>query len=258
MAAHLPVPAEGWKVAWITGASSGIGRALALALARSGVTVAASARSADTLAGLAAEYPLIKSYPCDVTDAFAMQAAAERISADAGPIDLVILNAGTWYPVDLKTFDPEMFRKTLDVNFLGVVRGIAAVLPGMRERRRGQIAIVSSVAGYRGLPKAGAYGPSKAALINLAESLRPDLADLGITLSLVNPGFVATPMTAVNDFPMPFMVETDDAARRIIRGLASGRFEVAFPWQLVSILKIARVLPYGLFFWLLNRGVRGR
>ena len=248
--------AASWQVAWVTGASSGIGRALTLQLAASGVKVAASARSVEALAALATENPLIRAYPCDVTDKLGSAAVADRIAADLGPIDLVILNAGAWYPVDLKSFDPEMFQKTFDVNFLGVVRGIAAVLPGMRSRRSGQIAIVSSVAGYRGLPKAGAYGPSKAALINLAESLRPDLADLGITLSLVNPGFVATPMTAVNDFPMPFMVATDDAARRIVRGLASGRFEVAFPWQLVAILKVARVLPYWLYFWLLNRGVR--
>ena len=245
-----------WQIAWITGASSGIGKAVALELAGAGVKVAASARSVDALKALATENPLIKAYPCDVTDSAAMATAASQIAAELGPIDLVILNAGTWFPVDLKNFDPAMFQKTFDVNFLGVVRGIAAVLPGMRERRRGQIAIVASVAGYRGLPKAGAYGPSKAALINLAESLRPDLADLGITLSLVNPGFVATPMTAVNDFPMPFMIETNDAARRIVKGLASGRFEVAFPWQLVSILKIAQVLPYWLYFWLLNRGVR--
>ena len=247
-----------WQIAWITGASSGIGKAVALELAGAGVKVAASARSVDALKALATENPLIKAYPCDVTDSAAMATAASQIAAELGPIDLVILNAGTWFPVDLKNFDPAMFQKTFDVNFLGVVRGIAAVLPGMRERRRGQIAIVASVAGYRGLPKAGAYGPSKAALINLAESLRPDLADLGITLSLVNPGFVATPMTAVNDFPMPFMIETNDAARRIVKGLASGRFEVAFPWQLVSILKIARVLPYWLYFWLLNLGVRRR
>ncbi len=244
-----------WKVAWITGASSGIGRELALLLARSGVRVAATARSAEKLAELAALQSGILAFPADVTDRTALAAAVARIERELGPIDLAILNAGTWEPVTLDTFEPAIFERTMNVNFLGVVGSLAPVLPGMRARRAGRIAIVASVAGYRGLPKAGAYGSSKAALISLAESLQPELERAGIGLSIVNLGFVATPLTAGNDFPMPFMIKPEDAARRIIRGLVRGRFEIAFPWQLVSILKLARLLPTSLFFALIRRGV---
>ncbi len=244
-----------WKVAWITGASSGIGRELALLLARSGVRVAATARSAEKLAELGALQSGVLAFPADVTDRTALAAAVARIERELGPIDLAILNAGTWEPVTLDTFEPAIFERTMNVNFLGVVGSLAPVLPGMRARRAGQVAIVASVAGYRGLPKAGAYGSSKAALISLAESLKPELERAGIGLSVVNPGFVATALTARNDFPMPFMIKPEDAARRIIRGLVRGRFEIAFPWQLVAILKLARLLPTSLFFALIRRGV---
>jgi NAD(P)-dependent dehydrogenase (short-subunit alcohol dehydrogenase family) len=244
-----------WKVAWITGASSGIGRELALLLAHRGVNVAVTARSAGKLDALAAGQPGILAFPADVTDDAAMRAIVPRIVATMGAIDLAVLNAGTWEPVAASALDPAVFARTMDVNYLGVVRSLAAVLPVMQERRAGRIAIVSSVAGYRGLPKAGAYGPSKAALISLAESLAPELGQAGIGLSLVNPGFVATPLTAKNDFPMPFMIAPEDAARRIVRGLERGRFEIAFPWQLVTILKLARILPYPLFLALVRRGI---
>jgi short-subunit dehydrogenase len=146
----------------------------------------------------------------------------------------------------------------LDVNYLGVVNALAACLPAMKGRGHGQIAWMASVAGYRGLPKAAAYGPGKAALINLAESLKVDLERLGIILSVINPGFVRTPMTAGNDFPMPFLMEPEDAARRTIAGLKAGRFEIAYPRRFAALLKVGRVLPYWLYFWLIRTFIAGK
>jgi NAD(P)-dependent dehydrogenase (short-subunit alcohol dehydrogenase family) len=169
-----------------------------------------------------------------------------------GPIDLAVLNAGTWNVVKLDDFEPTAFRASMDVNYLGVVNGIAAVLPGMLARGRGHIAVVSSVAGYRGLPKAAAYGPTKAALINLVESLRPELEARGITISLVSPGFVETPMTSVNKFPMPFLMPVERAAERMLGGLVKGRYEIVFPRRLAYGMKLLRLLPNAVFFWIVR------
>lgn len=244
-----------WRTAWITGASTGIGRELAINLARAGTSVAVTARSADKLAELAGKAPGITAYPADVTDDGAFADAARRIRADLGEIDLVILNAGVWEPVGIDDLDAAAFQRSMDINYQGVVRGIAAVLPAMLARGSGRIVIVASVAGYRGLPRAAAYGPTKAALIHLGETLAPELARRGITLQVVNPGFVDTPLTARNDFAMPFMVSPEVASARILRGIAGTSFEIAFPWQLVTILKIGRILPYRLYFWLVRRFV---
>jgi short-subunit dehydrogenase len=238
-----------WRTAWITGASTGIGRELAIALVRQGVKVAASARSADTLGELAQEHPGIAPLPLDVTDPEAMAQAARSIAGTLGPIDLAVLNAGIWAPMAARNFSAAKAARSMAVNYLGVVNGIEAVLPAMLERGEGHIAMVASVAGYRGVGPTAAYGPSKAAVINLAETLRNDLAARGIKISVINPGYVATPMTSVNKFPMPFMVSAEDAARRIIRGLEKGKFEIAFPWQLVALMKLGRLLPNRLFFW---------
>ncbi|MGB9141637.1 MAG: SDR family NAD(P)-dependent oxidoreductase, partial [Aestuariivirga sp.] len=194
-----------WKVAWVTGASTGIGREIALQLAAQGVTVAASARSADKLASLG---PAIRPYPLDVTDRSAVLATLETIERELGPIDLAILAAGTYSPVDVEEFDPAIFELAMATNYGGVVNALAGLLPRMSSRRIGHLAWIASVAGYVGLPKAAAYGPSKAALINLAESLKPDLDRKGIAVSVINPGFVETPLTAQNDFHMPFLMQT--------------------------------------------------
>jgi NAD(P)-dependent dehydrogenase (short-subunit alcohol dehydrogenase family) len=247
MSASLP-----WKLVWITGASTGIGREVALQLASLGVTVAASARSADKLARLGAK---IKPYPLDVTDRAAVLHTIETIERDLGPIDLAILGAGSYSPVEVDKIDPSLFASIMDVNYTGVVNCLAGLLKTMLPRRAGHIAWIASVAGYRGLPKAAAYGPSKAALINLAESLKPELEGHGITISVINPGFVETPMTAQNDFPMPFMMQPQEAARLTIMGLAKKRFEIAYPARFVAILKIARVLPYWLFFRIIRGSV---
>lgn len=247
MTAPLP-----WKTVWVTGASTGIGREIALQLAAAGIKVAASARSAEKLATLGAD---ILAIPLDVTDANACRAAVAEIEDRLGPIDLAVLGAGTYAPVAMDDLDPGQFRWMMDTNYMGVVNCLAALAPRMMARRAGHLSWIASVAGYVGLPKAAAYGPTKAALINLAESLKPELGLKGVNVSVINPGFVATPLTAQNDFEMPFLMQPGDAARRTIAGLASGRFEIAYPRRFVAILKSLRALPYPLFFRLITRSV---
>lgn len=247
MAETLP-----WKTAWVTGASTGIGREIVLQLKAAGVKVAASARSPEKLAALG---PGIVTVPLDVTDREACRLAADRVEADFGPIDLVVFGAGTYSPVAVDDIDPQLFAHTMNTNYMGVVNCLAAVAPRMLARGKGHISWIASVAGFMGLPKAAAYGPTKAALINLAECLEPEMKLKGVRISVINPGFVATPLTAQNDFEMPFLMQPEDAARRTIAGLASGRFEVAYPRRFVVILRTLRALPYSIFFRLITRFV---
>jgi NAD(P)-dependent dehydrogenase (short-subunit alcohol dehydrogenase family) len=246
-------------VAWVTGAGKGIGRALALRLADEGMTVAASARTQSDLVTLVTEGAgrpgRIVAWPLNVTDQGAVARAAEEIQAALGPIDLMICNAGTHVPITARTFDPATFRRLLDVNVMGTVHGLAAVLPRFIGKRAGHIAVVSSVAGWRGLPTSAAYGASKAALINMCEALKPELDRHGVTLSLICPGFVRTPLTDRNAFPMPFLVEADEAAERIVRGLRRGKFEITFPRRFTWWLKLGRCLPYAWYFRLTRRMV---
>jgi NAD(P)-dependent dehydrogenase (short-subunit alcohol dehydrogenase family) len=254
MASHTPLPTTvPWRVVWITGASSGIGRALALSLARDGARVAVSARSADKLTELAASHPNIKAFPLDVRDRDAAAHVLAEIEEALGPVDLAVLNAGVWYPMTSVTFDAARIEETMAVNFMGLVNPLAALLPAMRSRGAGHIALVSSVAGYLGLPRGVAYGPSKAAATTLAESLAADAGRFGIKVSVINPGFVDTPMTKVNEFPMPWIMTVDEAVARIRKGLAAGRFEIAFPWQMVVFLKLAKRMPYWLLFGVFRR-----
>jgi len=241
-----------WKTAWITGASTGIGRDIVLQLKAAGVKVAASARSPDKLATLGEG---VLTVPLDVTDAAACKAAFERVESELGPVDLVVFGAGTYAPVAADRIDPALFAHTMTTNYMGVVNCLAAVAPRMTARGAGQISWIASVAGFMGLPKAAAYGPTKAALINLAECLEPEMKLKGVTISVINPGFVATPLTAQNDFEMPFLMQPDEAARRTIAGLAARRFEIAYPWRFVAILRALRALPYPLFFRLIARFV---
>ncbi|HEV2675447.1 MAG TPA: SDR family NAD(P)-dependent oxidoreductase [Aliidongia sp.] len=245
------------RLVWITGASTGIGHALAVALARDGWTVAASARDADALRRMAAESAgRVHAFPLDVTDEPSVITTLTAIEQTLGPIDLALFAAGTHLPISADHFDTGKFRKLVEVNLMGVVNCLGAVLPGMIARRAGQIAIISSVAGYFGLPTAAAYGATKSALITLAEALKFDCDRHGIAVSIVNPGFVKTPLTDKNPFPMPFLIGAEEAARRIIDGLATKRFEIAFPRRFVLILKLIRLLPYRLFFPLVARGTR--
>jgi short-subunit dehydrogenase len=244
-----------WRIVWITGASTGIGAEVAKQLASQGITVAVSARKAEALSAAAAANANIKPYPLDVTDEKAVATTFASIERELGEIDLIIAAAGTYDPVTLDTFSPQPFRNMYAVNYLGVVNVLSAAMAAFRARRKGHLSWIASVSGYRGLPKAAAYGPTKAALINLAESLKPELAREGITVSVINPGFVKTPMIGQNDFEMPYLMEVEDAARQTISGLARGQFEVAYPAPFVRILKFGRILPYRLYFWLINKYV---
>jgi short-subunit dehydrogenase len=235
-----------WRVVWVTGASTGIGAETAKQLAAVGVKVAASARNVDALNALGAG---VSAYPLDVTDDAKVASTFAQIERDLGPIDLIIAGAGTYTAVTANDIKPDLFRRMFDVNYIGVINVLAAAIPVFRQRRSGHLSWIASLSGYRGLPKASAYGPTKAALINLAESLKPELEIDNVKVSVVNPGFVRTPMTAQNDFEMPFLMEPADAARATIAGLAKGKFEVAYPRPFVAILKTARVLPYRMFFW---------
>jgi NAD(P)-dependent dehydrogenase (short-subunit alcohol dehydrogenase family) len=203
------------------------------------------------LATIAAGDPRLVAAPCDITDPASIAKAL-----DGRAVALAVLNAGTWAASDITRFDLAQFRTQVEVNLVGTAACIGALLPAMLQRGRGQIAIVSSVAGYRGLPRAAGYGASKAGLINLAESLRLELAPRGVLVSLVNPGFVKTPMTDVNDFPMPFLMQPEAAARRLVDGIGTSRFETTFPRRFTWLLKLLRVLPYPLYLALAGRAVK--
>ena len=256
VALYRAAPADG--VAWVTGASSGIGRGTALELARRGFTVIATARRREELQSLAAEAQgfsgRIIPREGDVLDENGIDGLVEQIETEFGAIVLAFLNAGVYWPLRAHPFDAKAFKKTFDVNVYGTIHGLAALLPRMTKRGKGQIAINASVAGYGGLPRAAAYAGSKAALIVMAESLKLDTDALGITLQLVNPGFVKTPLTDLNDHPMPFLMTLDEASRAICDGFERGGFEITFPWQLSRILKTLRLLPYNAYFWLIRKG----
>ena len=242
------MPAE--RCVWITGASTGLGRAIALRFAAAGHHVAASARGLEQLQSLAAEANgPVSAKPLDVTDRGATAATIAEIEEENGPIDIAILNAGTHLPMAADKYNADTVAKLLDVNVMGVAYGLEALLPRMIARRAGTVAVVSSVAGYRGLPTAAAYGASKAALINMCESLKLELDRYGVRLVLINPGFIDTPLTAKNPFPMPFLMPADKAAERVYRGLIDGRgFEITFPRRFTWMLKFLRMLPYRLYF----------
>lgn len=251
MAVTYQLP-DSWRVIWITGASTGLGREMAIRLAASGATVAVSARSADKLAALAAEHPNIKPYPLDVTDLAAVTATAEAIEREVGAIDLAVLNAGVWLPMALTEFDPKRIRQGMEVNYFGVTNALAPLLPAMIKRKAGHIAIVASIAGYRGVALGATYGPTKAALINLSEALYPELANHGIKVTVINPGFVETPMTEPNSFPMPFMIPCDEAVDAMIKGMIKGQYEIIFPWRMKILAKIMRIIPFKLFVAYVN------
>jgi NAD(P)-dependent dehydrogenase (short-subunit alcohol dehydrogenase family) len=251
----LNPPITDWtgRRCWLIGASSGIGAATARRLLERGARVAVSARNRAALDEVIAGRPNGLAFAADVTQAESLVAARAGIEAAWGGIDLVMLLAGAYTPVRAWELTAEKARSHVEVNLLGVYNALAAVLPGFLERRAGGIAIVSSVAGYRGLPKALVYGPSKAALINLAETLYLDLAPRGVAVYVIDPGFVATPMTAQNDFAMPALLTPEVAAAQIVGGLERGRFEIHFPKRFTLWLKLLRVLPYRLYFAAVRR-----
>ncbi len=240
------------SLAWVTGASSGIGAALVTQLADAGWHVLASARTLEALDRLAATHPSITPLPLDVTDLEAVRAAVKHINTQHGDIDVAFLNAGDYKPMALADFDVTLFEHLMRVNFMGVVHGLDALREPMCQRGSGQILITASVAGYRGLPLAAAYGATKAALINMTEALQPEFQACGVRLRVVNPGFVRTPLTDLNDFTMPGMIEPYEAAQSILRDLHKTNFEISFPAGFVFVMKRLRNLPYALFFPLIR------
>ena len=232
----------------VTGASSGIGAALASQLAEQGWQVTALARRADRLAELAEKQPGIFPRTADVTDENELTQALAAASRARGPLQLAILNAGMYQPHFGLDLDRASFRRHMEVNYFGVLNCLADILPEMQQQGSGHIAIMASVAGWRGLPRSAAYGPTKAALINLAESLRFDLVGTKLKLQLINPGFVETEATAVNDFTMPGLVSADQAASEIIAGLASEAFAINFPKSFVRRMKWLQLMPDNLYF----------
>ncbi|MBA5868648.1 MAG: SDR family NAD(P)-dependent oxidoreductase [Nitrospira sp. CR2.1] len=230
---------------WVTGASSGIGRAVAVELVRRGATVIASARNESALAQLVSDCgsERVWALPCDVTDREANHRAAADIVRRVGGLDVAFLNAGTCEYVEVETFDSAVFERTMRTNFLSMVYGIEAVLPLLRQSLAPHLVGMSSTVAYAALPRAEAYGASKAAITYLLESLRIDLYRSGITVSAVSPGFVRTPLTDRNDFPMPFRIEVDEAARRIVDGIEAGTPEIHFPKRFSLAFKLLALLP---------------
>jgi short-subunit dehydrogenase len=226
---------------WVTGASSGIGAALARELADRGATVAISARDVEKLREVAGDRMLV--IPVDVTDRAATVAAGGTVRAALGGLDVAVLNAGTWSRFRPEQWDSEAFADQLQTNLMGTIYALEAVVPTMLAEGRGRIVGTASVAGYRGIPGAEAYGATKAALLNLFESLRGSLGPRGIVVQTVAPGFVKTPMTERNTFPMPFMVSPEEAARAIADGMAKDKAEIVFPLPMMMLMKAARLMP---------------
>ena len=241
------------QVVWLVGASTGIGRATAELLHARGATVVVSARSAPTLEVFARAHPGSLALALDATDADAMRAAAQRIVAEHGRIDMAVYCAGTYQAMRATEFDLDVALKHQQVNYVGALYMLDAVLPVLLKQGAGHLSLVGSVAGYRGLPKATAYGPTKAALINLAETLYLDLQPLGIGVSVVNPGFVETPLTAQNSFRMPALITPEEAAQEMVKGWEQGRFEIHFPKRFTLWLKAMRHLAYRPYFAAVRR-----
>jgi NAD(P)-dependent dehydrogenase (short-subunit alcohol dehydrogenase family) len=243
--------------AWVTGASTGIGRRLALELAREGYTVAATARDEERLATLVGEASglpgKIATFPCDVADAEAMQRTVASIEGQLGPIVLAVFNAGIFFPVKGDALGIENFASVFRINLFGVIHGLVPVVDSMHMHGRGHIAIVGSITGYGGVPLSAAYGASKAALNNMAEALKFDFDKMNIRIQMINPGFVDTPLTKRTKFPMPGLMTVDGAVSRIIAGLKNGGFEISFPRRLSWPMKFLNVLPHPLYFEVLNQ-----
>ena len=242
------------KNIWITGASSGIGKALALKFANEGWQVAASARRENLLNEISELNENISSFPLDVTNKDDCKETFELIKNKYQNIDICFFSTGTWDPKKEKEIDVDQMKKVMEVNFFGTLNCIKAVEKYFREKNSGHISIVSSIAGYRGLPNSTGYGASKAALNNFAESLYFDFGRYNVKVSLVSPGFIKTPMTDKNEFKMPFLKTAEYAADKIYKGLINGSsFEIDFPKELTLILKFLKILPDWLYFKIIRK-----
>jgi NAD(P)-dependent dehydrogenase (short-subunit alcohol dehydrogenase family) len=242
------------RTVWLVGASSGIGSATAAALHALGAKVVVSARSVAALNAFVDAHPGSTALPLDVTDAAATKAAAHSLT-ERGTLDCVLYCAGHYHAMNATRMDLGDLLRHNQVNYLGALYLLDAVVPRMlaqaldaRTGQRGHISLMGSVAGYRGLPQSLAYGPTKAALINLTEALYLDLHDKGLGVSLINPGFVDTPLTARNAFTMPALISPDQAAQGILHGWARGEFEIHFPKRFTRWMKALQLLPYAAFF----------
>ncbi len=266
LCAPLNTPICDWagRRVWIVGASSGIGEALARELARRGARLALSARGEARLRAVSAACDAAAgasstaltgalALPLDLSRDGEVERARDQLLAAWGGVDLVVFNAGTYRPLRAWELTADAVRETLAINLIGTMSGTAAVLPTLLAQGHGAIALVGSVAGYGGLPKATVYGPSKAALINFAEVLHLDLAPRGVGVFLINPGFVATPLTAQNDFAMPALQTPAQAAEAIVDGFACGDFEIHFPKRFTRVLKLLQWLPRRAYFALIRR-----
>tara|TARA_Y100001970_G_C14230957_1_gene858595 strand:- start:2546 stop:3298 length:753 start_codon:yes stop_codon:yes gene_type:complete len=242
------------KKIWITGASSGIGKALALKFAKEGWMVAISARRENLLNEISESNENIHSFPLDVTDKKKCNNTFQEIINKFENIDICFFSTGTWNPGKEKDIDVDQIEKTMKVNFFGTLNCIKTVEEYFKKKKDGHISIVSSIAGYRGLPNSTGYGPSKAALNNLAESLYFDFGRYNVRVSLISPGFIKTPMTDKNQFKMPFLKTSEYAAEKIYNGLVNGSsFEIDFPKELTMILKILKILPNRLYLYLIKK-----
>ena len=243
---------------WVIGASSGIGEACVRALFQKGARIALSSRRVDRLEAIAQGYRKEDHLilPVDVMREADVQDAYQKIEKEWGGVDLLLFVSGIYIPMRADTFNMTNAQKTVDSNILGPMRAVAAVLPAMLNRSSGHIAIVGSVAGYSGLPKALAYGPTKAAMINFCETLFYDLQPKGIGVHMISPGFVETEATAQNDFEMPALISATTAANEILDGIARGEFDIHFPKRFSGFLKFLRLLPYPIYFWILRKFVK--
>ena len=243
---------------WVIGASSGIGEACTKAFIKAGANVALSSRRAERLNTLAESGELGQALvlPLDVTQQEQITAAYQSILESWGGLDLLLFVSGVYTPLRADNFNFEIAQKTIDANLLGPMRAVGVILPDMLKNHAGHIAIVGSVAGYSGLPKALAYGPSKAGIINFCETLYYDLLPEGVSVHMISPGFVATEATAQNDFEMPALITADEAAKEILAGIQAGAFDIHFPKRFSGFLKLLRILPYPLYFWIVRRFVK--
>lgn len=248
-------PIEDWhgKTVWLVGASSGIGAALAQQLLNQGARVVLSARRIEQLTNIANAHPnaLIKAF--DASDKSLWAEMHKQVLLELGSIDLIVFCAAKYQPERTWEVDSLDAQETLNINLLSIYHGLQCILPNMLKTRHGGIAVIASVAGYLGLPNASVYGPSKAALINLAEIMYADLHPKDINVYLINPGFVSTPLTAKNTFFMPALQTPEQAAKAILVGMQSGNFEIHFPKRFTYFLKFLQCLPYRLRFLLLRR-----
>ncbi|MDY7108835.1 MAG: SDR family NAD(P)-dependent oxidoreductase [Planctomycetota bacterium] len=245
------------KHVWLTGASMGIGRALALELAERGAVSILTARNEEALDEVRREVEacggrvLVK--PGDVTDLGRMKAIAAEAEDELGGIDVLIANAGTHLFTKHAAFDTAEYLGLMDINYGGTLRCIEAVLPGMLRREAGCLVGMASLAGFRGLPRAAAYSASKGALINFLQSIRFHLLEHNVQVTIVNPGFVRTPLTDKNDFHMPFLMDADRAARIICSGIERGKKDIAFPIPFSWTIRFMRIIPYPIYEWIMTR-----